>query len=295
MSERIKKVFSNGEQVIHLWANQSQSDARSRNVFFEGDTVYSYGRHYILGKLHTVKGNRVAVINSKKYSVTTAKHQGWAWDSFQNGLRIFSSDLTIKTGVLETHKKLNTELDSFFRKRVFRFHGSTTEQIYYILKPIAEFNEFCSLLGYKKYIIKMDRALKNKMTDHITEAFKKEEERNQRLNSPEHRAKLEKARIKKYQKQLDSWKRGGPLVNVFRQLNSQLIRVREGVVETTRGAQVPLKSALELLSLINSGEKVEGHQIGSFTVNEVDRETIRIGCHTINLNHARKVLSSLVK
>src|SRR5579863_1349380 len=74
MGKRIKRVFSNADQVIHLWANQTQTDARCRNCFFEGEQVYSYGRHYELGRFVNYRGVRVAMINARGYSVTTSGH-----------------------------------------------------------------------------------------------------------------------------------------------------------------------------------------------------------------------------
>lgn len=71
----MKKVFSNSAQTIHVWAQQTQSEGRSSNVFFEGATVYSYGRHYPLGTIVTnKKGEKAAIINASGYSVTTQKH-----------------------------------------------------------------------------------------------------------------------------------------------------------------------------------------------------------------------------
>jgi hypothetical protein len=73
-AKRLKRVFANHREVLHLWANQAQSDARSENVFFEGDTCYSYGYHYPLAKLVKYRGHTVALINANGYSVTTSKH-----------------------------------------------------------------------------------------------------------------------------------------------------------------------------------------------------------------------------
>jgi len=49
---RQKTVFSDLSQIAHLWANQHQSEARnsSRNLFFNNDTIYSYGHHFPIGK-----------------------------------------------------------------------------------------------------------------------------------------------------------------------------------------------------------------------------------------------------
>lgn len=75
----MKRVFQSAEQTIHVWAQQTQSEGRSANVYFEGAVLYSYGRHYPLGLITTnKKGEKAAIINDAGYSATTAKHIGAA-------------------------------------------------------------------------------------------------------------------------------------------------------------------------------------------------------------------------
>ena len=47
----MKKVFSSSTDVMHLFAQRSQQEARtsSGNVFYYNDKIYSYGHHYLLG------------------------------------------------------------------------------------------------------------------------------------------------------------------------------------------------------------------------------------------------------
>lgn len=66
----------NAQEVTHLWANESRNSARSGNVSFEGRTLYSYAAP--IAKLVTVEGRRAVLINPRKFSVTTSKHQSWA-------------------------------------------------------------------------------------------------------------------------------------------------------------------------------------------------------------------------
>lgn len=77
------KFVVSGSEVIHFWANQVQSSARSPNgsVFFSGASIFSYGNHYALGvhcdgsQNKQVPGKHFTLINDKRYSSTTAKHQ----------------------------------------------------------------------------------------------------------------------------------------------------------------------------------------------------------------------------
>lgn len=80
----MRRVFPSVE-VCHLWAHQTQSDARNStgSVFFEGPTIYSYGHHFPMARIYMRgfqkrdKGpvQRLVLMNCAKHSVTTAKHQ----------------------------------------------------------------------------------------------------------------------------------------------------------------------------------------------------------------------------
>lgn len=36
----------NNSMVAHLWANEKQESANGSNFYFEGESIYSYGRHF---------------------------------------------------------------------------------------------------------------------------------------------------------------------------------------------------------------------------------------------------------
>lgn len=73
------KIVAN-RQVAHLWANQSQEEARSHNgnYWFQGPTLYSYRTpiaHLVAGT-----GGSVALVTNESFSVTTnGKHIGPIW------------------------------------------------------------------------------------------------------------------------------------------------------------------------------------------------------------------------
>jgi len=51
MKKRKKLVFDTGE-IPHLWAHRTQEEARNRqgNLYFTGDTIYSYGSHFPIAR-----------------------------------------------------------------------------------------------------------------------------------------------------------------------------------------------------------------------------------------------------
>lgn len=98
MAKRIKHVFSNIDDLCHRWAHQTQDDGNTPNhrLYFEGNTLYSYGRHYVVGVVTEVKRlktidyppavvstkklitEKIALLNSEHFSVVTSRHQSAA-------------------------------------------------------------------------------------------------------------------------------------------------------------------------------------------------------------------------
>lgn len=64
----------NNREVAHLWVNQSRESARGSHFYFEGATIYSYGPHFPIARLHSRAGRRLVLFTTRTYSVTTAKH-----------------------------------------------------------------------------------------------------------------------------------------------------------------------------------------------------------------------------
>jgi len=63
----MKKVFKNHSEVCHIFAQRTHSEGRAGNIFFEGDTIYSYGYHYQLAKFIDSEKDETAILINDKY------------------------------------------------------------------------------------------------------------------------------------------------------------------------------------------------------------------------------------
>lgn len=77
-----KTVFQNS-MVAHVWAQQNQSNGKSNNgqFFFRDSMLFSYGSHFLVGKIITGLGKgsaNVALLNTDSYSISTSRHQRMA-------------------------------------------------------------------------------------------------------------------------------------------------------------------------------------------------------------------------
>lgn len=290
--KRIKRVFTNHAQVLHLWANQAQDSARSANVFFEGDTCYSYGTHYVLGRFVTYRGTRVAVINDAGYSNTTRKHISSAWSAVAGQLRVCSSDLSVKNGLERWKKQIEDLLAGYLRARTFWREDTAAS----LLRDsdLTEYNKLCSALRLPAQRIKVSPTYQRKLNIHIKARVARQKELDA---TKELRREAERAeRVKNGRAEIEAWRNGGPRTSAVGEVRPQILRIVKGsddirdIVETSGGAEVPLDDALKLLRRIVAGIAKRGDVVGSFKLDRIKGERITIGCHEIELSEARAVL-----
>jgi len=65
----------NHQQVAHVWANRNKPRGKGANLFFEGGTIYSYGRHFPIASFAKNKAGKECVLfTNDTYSKSTARH-----------------------------------------------------------------------------------------------------------------------------------------------------------------------------------------------------------------------------
>jgi len=256
----------------------------SSNVYFEGTKIYSYGSHYLMGQLH---GN-VMLINSRGYSVTTAKHTRWLRNATSNRVQIFVPHCGYPLDPLNKSYLINQFLEAFDK---FMTGRSYVNQRYSaIMASISEFNLYCETFGIKDRI-----DLGAELTAELN-ALREEKNRAEKLNDAKRleRTKKEYAELEaKSEVDRIAWLNGTG--NVYpRSWNTPVkLRIKNDSVETSQGAEVPLDAARKLFAAIEAGKNVKGLKIGMYTVDGVNKKCINIGCHCIPRGEARRVLGAV--
>lgn len=116
----------NNSMVAHLWANEKQESAHGSNFYFEGESIYSYGRHFEVGRIvRNKRGEKAYLINDIYRSSSTSKHQCCVCNAIPTGSKVFSvgynmsntgnmafvtSGLESIKDAIEKYKKARTEL-----------------------------------------------------------------------------------------------------------------------------------------------------------------------------------------
>lgn len=80
----------NNSQVAHKWANEAAPQATGSNFYFRGDALYSYGPHFVVGRIVRNKAKRRAyLLNAGSYSPSTGRHQSYARRAIASGSTVF--------------------------------------------------------------------------------------------------------------------------------------------------------------------------------------------------------------
>lgn len=305
----MKRVFSSHSEVCHIWAQQTQAEGRAGNIFFDGDRIYSYGRHYTAAKIHTIKGVRFALINSHKYSNSTIKHLYCVQNALNGLMQYFDSpDVSDpKAAILHLDQLAQDQIKQALKRMKITNKDSIKWEFKHIRESFAEANRLRTILGRKELWPTQ------KQLDEVETHLEKRLARYHELNTPEMIAKREaekqKRDAKKYQleqeklaKQIEAFRNGDTFGYYFSStLPYDILRIHGDKVQTSRGAEVSLKDARVLYRAIKSGKDVMGEKIGDYTLIRVtpifnpefeEEKLVQIGCHKILLSEAAKLFSA---
>lgn len=287
----MKTVFNNS-QLCHVWSEQKQPHGKGSNLFFEGDSIYSYGRHYLAAKIYTnKKGKKLVLVNGDGYSISTAKHLSYIRSALSGKLDFLEvANPGNFTGKLDgLNKKYLSALENAEKKRSVKsdYHlDCILNSIEYSLKNINLYRSFLGLKpvkGDSRRLSDIKKSLKEKLKRYTSE------------NTPEKLAAKAVARQKKeaenQAKVIADFREGKP-VNVM--LPFDLLRIEKEEVVTSRGARVPLDQAKNALNKFLASQTIDGESIGNFRVDHVTQSeavtVFKIGCHNITLEEALSVL-----
>ena len=284
----MQTVFTN-EMTVHTWAAQSQEYGRnsSGSIFFDGDSIYSYGRHFKMSRFLTDRDNqKTALITGARYSNTTANHLHKVRMAMPSGVKVY----TVENPDAKTkpeHKANFAEIESRYKDSILRASRARTYKQMALDTAETLFQQANDYSNAFRLGVKIKPA----SVDDIKEAAKKQAAKIKREN-----AKKQKAGLLEFNDNLNSWKRGEISTSRLPFRFSCPIHLRvsgnESQIETTRGASFPLADCARAWAIIarckkqGNGWKPEprtiGIRLGSFGINSISPAgNVVAGCHNI--------------
>jgi hypothetical protein len=278
----------NNSQVAHLWASQNKDYGKGSNFFFEGTTIYSYGRHFPIARfVENKSGEKAVLFTNKRWGNATAKHIGYTRRAIASDIPVFNvEDVKGENPISEL---LGFAIEFEKAVEVARKAKSNAGKVFTPIGIFDAVQKYCEFFGLKNPI---DTAENRAVLEELSS-------KHQRLieTRDEREAAARDARIKREKEKIDE--------SVFRFLNEglafapndclrlippllrKIIRNGEYVVQTSHGAEVPLEDARRSFAFIkaiwNAGREWhrngETHRVGSFDLTSIASDKVKVGCH----------------
>jgi hypothetical protein len=298
----MRHVYSNHE-VPHLWAHQSQDDARNStgSLYFSGPTIYSYGSHFPIARHVTnERGERAVLFTTTHHSVTTSGHCSAVARAIPPKVPVFRiphlrnswDDLPNHTDNVESYvRRISELLGKANRARINRdWHQREALGLREQLRRYATFFDLSDVAVPKS--AELD-ALQSWITAH------QEEDRQRR----EEAARLaEEERRREQAEQIQRFHDGDPHVSYISGV-SPMLRVVGDEVQTSLGVSFPIAHARRGLAFIQnvrqSGREYvrNGHTIhlGQYVIDRIEPDgTVHAGCHIVKWEEIERITPQLV-
>lgn len=303
----MKHVFKTAE-VAHVWAQQNQEEGRNAqgNFYFQGKTIYSYGRHFPIASF-VAPG--VVLLTTRGYSPTTLRHIRHVRDAIRH-LKVFEGyEVADTRGSIYHDANLKRFIDAFpvQQKKAVKSRKYGEQERVKLSADIKKAIEYAEY--FKEGITKETRAaLKKWATAEKSgtlfsekelakiKAIIKEETSAAKVRNAERRA-IDAARLAERQRtqeeNLARWL-AGEWVNTYSlPTDSVRLRIADDEIQTSRGASVPLIEARKLWDALSKNETVEDMRIGHYTVNRIEESDLIVGCHAIPLKEVYRMAKNL--
>lgn len=218
--KRVKTVFTSDE-VPHLWMHKAQQKARSSNgnLFFEGDTIYSYGHHFPIARHVSRARGKVAILfNTDRHSVTTSGHQSQVRMAIPSSVAVF--DVPNLGGSYRGEMNLtasdhSANLKAYQQgvsKGILKAARARSGQEYDLRRATEMRNE---AIAYAKFFgvkcPKLETVPENN-SEQLSVIRKRESQRIAKIDKKtrEQNKRQEKARAKEYRERIKEWMKSHP-------------------------------------------------------------------------------------
>lgn len=282
----MKKVFRSADEVIHAYAQQpynKEAEGRSGNIYFDGYSLYSYGRHYELARYLDAD---TVLINDTGYSVTTAKHIAKARHALSQYRRFYVT-LSNPEAVSTQLKALKVKLTKARKPSKYIDEAFGIIEAHRMYMNWAEAHPNRNELPYLKsgYRLQVDELAK------FFESFTNSEEMQAALKAEKEAEKRrQETAAGEFRRAFYAFEPFEALRNAAR-LPYSLIRVNGDTVETSQYVRIPLSVARAALQRFEDGALKVGDRLDVYSVKDITPEYIRIGCHLMKLEDIRRALS----
>lgn len=258
------------QQLPHVWYYQEKESGKGSHMFFEGKTIYSYGRHFPIACLH----NDVVLFTTDTYSMTTQRHISLV----RRAIPSFAQIIYCKHPDEASNGYHTKNIESYKRQleSIKRDLGKARKKQPHLQNLASTYNK---LAAYSTYF-QLDISEFNEIQTLINSP-----EAVQLLTQKE--KELSRAVKLKQDQQLQDWLKGE--INTAPQLPFDSLRIKDGQIETTKGLVFDLQECELFHRFIDKATEFKHYRI----VRKDD--ILYIGCHKFKTAYLKQFGNKLFK
>jgi hypothetical protein len=297
------------DAVAHNWAHQTGRKHRGFNMYYEGETIFSYGAHFPIARHVTdERGASRVLMTTKSYSVSTAKHKGTVWRAVPDKSVAFDVPDVMAAGEgrhLRNFDSYKERMDAALSK-ASRARQRKNMHLRDAERMVEQGNAY-------RHAFKLGRRRKPLALPDDLAAYLNEK----RKTETAQRKADERARLKRERDMRDKWLAGDNNWRGYGEHGSALVRLKTHneahwknnnvptsthYVETSLGIRVPADEAIKVFRVMKAcrarkqGWQRNGEtlQAGTWQIDKIDEHgNLRAGCHFITWKAAEPVAQQL--
>jgi hypothetical protein len=269
-------------EIAHIWANQLEYKGQQGNLYYSGSIIYSYGYHFAIAKHIDYK---TVLMTNRGYSNSTAKHINLVRSaishkdviycndptkSHDHNISEFINQIVYQAGFLVNAKKpekylfnidnIKTKLDQYIGYFNLKLDKKQLEKI-----NIYSKEDYLKVFEKQnKAIIKAEKkeiALGKKLYPVFVNNF--------RNNLKNDFTNIEQKALHKYNNLI-----GGPI----------LFKITSSGIQSSKGINLTIEVAKRYINKFLSHEIKVADKILNYSVDQINKDFIKIGCHNIYRN-----------
>jgi hypothetical protein len=296
----MRTKFSNSE-LTHVWANQTQTHGKGSNIFFEHDSIYSYGYHFKLAQHVTNKdGKKCVFFNDRSYSNSTSKHQTLVWRSIPANVQFFKvqsffNDIENSTNAHLENLKSYLEYAKDAQQKAIKATKLKNGYIEQAKIAIDVFEKYVSFFGLSEFLWEY-RTLQNRyneLTNWIYEYQNSEEFKTWQIKKADNERKAEQKRLEKAKDDILEFRQFK--ISSIYNLGQYFLRYNKETdnVETSGGVKMSKNVFLLAYQRLKNNTLQVGQHVGDFTYNGLKDGFLSVGCHKIKIDEVENLLPQL--
>lgn len=303
----MKATFNNPE-LTHVWANQTQSHGKGSSMFFENETIYSYGYHFIIAKhIENKEGKKCVFFNDRSYSNTTSKHQSLVWRSIPANVEFykvksFFNDINSATSAHKDNLINYLEYSEDAKNKAIKANKHKMGYLQQVKNSLDVFEKYCKFFGLDD-LAQFNPILGNGLS--VKERFdilnlwvldfeNSDDLKKWQIKQEENRKKAQLKALEDAKEKIELF-RQFKISSIYANLGHYLLRYNKEtqMIETSGGVKMHGLIFLKAYNRLINNELNKGQHVGDFVFNGVENDIVSVGCHKIPMTEIQNVVSLL--